>query len=584
MNNNFDTEELLAPLDEPRWKKMIREIKFPSIAAFLFFLISFGFVIYYIVGPSRGYLHSDCTDSLLWAYASVESGEIIAQDFYYAGLFPFSSNLWMIPLIQIFGYTMTAQIISMVIFAVLFTASLVWLFKNLRFSWTLNFTATACVLMLLSSSVKMREIMWEHVIYYSLSLLLLNCILSLVLSLLRRWDVCNNTNEKKPLTSCIVYLVILCALITASSTNGLQIVMLTVIPVVGALAVEMYLDAKKKLLCSQNIGAIAVIFLSPVSTVLGLLLLNIMKGNVQIWYTNYYTQLDSIDNWINNLFKFHKHFTSLIGYDDSKTSILPKEGESLLEDSAILNVLVIVVFLVLVIVPMVAMFFMKKYKHRESRIMLWTHFILFFVIFFLFVCGKISNVAWRLVPIVGTSLMAIFVVVNELLEYRKENRNIDEEERNYVPVRIAAVLLIGFCLFSMVNIRTIKKMPADYGRDNHLYKLTETLIEHDLDYGYATFWYSQAITLLSDSEVSCRCVNATSDSGIKMYNYQTFDSWYDPQPDVSKYFVLLSEYEALLVSRNETWLKWVNDHYIETITDVPGFVIFVFDGYLEGIK
>ena len=38
------------------------------------------------------------------------------------------------------------------------------------------------------------------------------------------------------------------------------------------------------------------------------------------------------------------------------------------------------------------------------------------------------------------------------------------------------------------------------------------------------------------------------------------------------------------VLRNSTWAEWTENQLIETITDVEGFYIFVFDGYLQGIK
>ena len=71
-------------------------------------LVCFGICAYYIIFPAEGYLHSDCTDSLLWANASVESGDVFDENFRYAAMLPFSANLWFIPLIYIFGYSMTA--------------------------------------------------------------------------------------------------------------------------------------------------------------------------------------------------------------------------------------------------------------------------------------------------------------------------------------------------------------------------------------------------------------------------------------------------------------------------------------------
>lgn len=593
MDNTTEISELLPDIEIEKagiLKKVFKRFSFSTIISFLFLCVSFCTVIYYIVGLSEGYLHSDCTDSLLWAYATVESGEIIAQDFIYAAILPFSANLWMIPLIKIFGYTMKAQLISMVIFAVLFTASLIWVFQSLRFSKALNFTATGCVLMLLSSSVKMREIMWGHVIYYSLSLLLINCILSLSLMVIRLWKSYCEKQGNGTIVKFFVALACLILISTGTATNGVQVILMTVIPVFCGVFAELFFDKSNKLITVDNAGHGAVLISLPFASLLGLLIQKTVQGKVTVWYTNYYSNLTSIDNWQTNLFKFHKHFLTLIGFDDSKKNLFPDaDTESILSDTAIFNLIAIVVFAFLILTPIVGAFFYKKYKHRETKVTIVAYLTLFFAISFLFVCGNISNVNWRLVPLCGTAMLPIFAMINEMIEYHKEqnaNDEVDEalETKNYLPVRLASVILAVFLVFSFANISIIKNIDKNYGMDNDLHKLTAALEEHDLKYGYATFWYSQAITLLSDSKVSCRDVNATSDDGVKMYSYQTFNKWYDPQDGVDRYFVILTQSEYAQVRRNSTWNEWESEQLVEKITDVDGFYIFVFDGYLEGIK
>ena len=588
MNNSADRSELCIDLPEPFYKRFIKRFSIPVFISFLFFAFSFFTVIYYITGPSEGFLHSDCTDSLLWAYATVETGEIIAQDFIYAAILPFSSNLWMIPIINIFGYTMTAQIVSMVIFAILFSASLIWVFHNLRLSLALNFTASGCVLMLLSSSVKMREIMWEHVIYYSLALLLINCILSLSLTALRAWKEFCDKNEKNAFIKFIVTLVFLAIITTGTATNGIQLILMTTIPVFVGVVAEVFFNSKEKLLSTKNIGCGAVAVTLPFCSLLGLLILGHIKGDVEVWYTNYYSQLSSIENWQANLFKFHKHFLTLIGFDDTKKNFFPAEGaESIVTDTAIYNILSIAVFALLILIPIIGAFFYKKYKNKETKVAIISYLTLFLAILFLFVCGNISNVNWRLVPVVGGAMLPIFAMVNELvLSYKTRTAKETEgaEKNGSLGMRLASLIVAVFLLFSVVNISIIRKIPEDYGRNNTLHQLTEVLIEKDLTYGFATFWNSQAITLLSDSKVSCRDVNATAEDGVKIYSYQTFNRWYEPQEGVDKYFVILSGPEYMKVLRNSTWAEWTENQLIETITDVEGFYIFVFDGYLQGIK
>lgn len=586
MDNSTERIELLIEAPEPMWKKLIKRFSVPTFISFLFFAYSFFTVIYYITGPAEGYLHSDCTDSLLWSYATVETGEIIAQDFIYAALLPFSANLWMIPIIKIFGYSMTSQIISMVIFAILFAASLLWVFNSLRFSRALNFTASGCVLMLLSSSVKMREIMWEHVIYYSLSLLLLNCLLSLSLSAIRSWEKYYEEKETKALVKFTLSLVFLAIIATGTATNGVQVILMTTIPVFAGVAAEAFFNARDKFITFKNIGLGSVVATLPFCSLLGLLILKTIQGKVEVWYTNYYSQLSGIDNWHTNLFKFHKHFLTLIGFNDANRNFFPDENtEKILTETAIYNLLAIVIFALLILIPIIGAFYYKKYRNKETKVALIAYLTLFLAILFLFVCGNISNVNWRLVPVVGTAMLPIFAIVNELIISHKSQKECDEaDKKSYIPVRLASLIIVVFLVFSVVNTAIIRDMDKDYGKDNTLHQLTDLLIEKDLKYGFATFWYSQAITLLSDSDISCRDVNATAEDGVKIYNYQTFPKWYEPQEGVDKYFVLLNGSEYSKVVRNETWKKWADTQLVETITDIEGFYIFVFDGYLEGIK
>ena len=150
-----------------------RKIRPSETAACLFMLAALAVVIYFIIGPMEGYIHSDFTDTIYWANASLESGKVFDPEFRYAGLLPFSANLWFIPLIARFGVSMTAQVVGMVIFALVFAASLYFMCRSLEWSRSRSALTVGITALILSLSEKLREIMWGHVIYYSLILVLL---------------------------------------------------------------------------------------------------------------------------------------------------------------------------------------------------------------------------------------------------------------------------------------------------------------------------------------------------------------------------------------------------------------------------
>ncbi len=547
---------------------------FTSLALFLSAL---GTVIYYIVSLSSGFFHSDCTDSLYWANASIESGQIIADNFRYAAILPFSANLYMIPLIRIFGMTMKTQIISMAFFALLYTASLLWLFRSLRFSWSFGFSGTAFMLMLLSSSIKMREIMWEHVIYYSLALLFFNCILSLALRIFDAWQSLGEQSTAKAKIRLGIYASLFCFLTLCLSTNGLPVIVMSTLPVFVGIVLHTLLRSKEKLLSKSNIGRLFCAVAGAVFSVLGLLVLKLISKGVTADYTNLYSQFSPIENWHTNLFKFPMHFINLIGFNNERVDFASLDGIS--------NLLIIATFAVLLLTPFVALLFYKKIKNDRTKVLLLSYAVLFGATMFIFSCGNTSNVAWRLVPLVGASGIATLCVLRELLMCRspKQSKCTEGSEHSYIPLRIASAIILLIFLFSLNCFSNIVKIPRDYGKDRTLVKLTEALEENGLTYGYATFWNSQAITLLSDGDVKCREILANAKDGAKTDYYQSSFDWYEPQDGVNEYFVLLSEKEYLKVCNHGTWEEWMNTQHKETIHPIDGYIIFVFDGYLKGI-
>ena len=94
-----------------------------TVLPILILLLGVGTVIYYITGPAEGYMTSDCTDSLTWAYETFVSGKLIGDNFYYAAILPFGGNLIFLPYIALFGYSMTAQILGLCTYALMLAAA-----------------------------------------------------------------------------------------------------------------------------------------------------------------------------------------------------------------------------------------------------------------------------------------------------------------------------------------------------------------------------------------------------------------------------------------------------------------------------
>lgn len=71
-----------------RNKKEILNLAFES-GILLIGIFSFLLVLYYVIFVAKGYYHSDCTDTIMWAEASLDAKALMNEDFAYACLLPF---------------------------------------------------------------------------------------------------------------------------------------------------------------------------------------------------------------------------------------------------------------------------------------------------------------------------------------------------------------------------------------------------------------------------------------------------------------------------------------------------------------
>jgi len=557
-------KEKIGSLTE-KLRSFVKNEKFPRIVLWFFGIMTavFGIytVLYYVIGPSQGYFHSDCTDSMFWALASYDSGKVVSPDYNYAAILPFGASVWYIPLIAMFGVTMKTHIIGMVIFTVLFALSIVFLCRTLRWSYPASFIAMACVLLAISGSDKLREIMWGHTIYYSLGLLLLFFGLGLAIRVVR----CKLLTEGVVDVKSVLWIFGYAIFTMLSATNGTQVLVLCVLPIAGALFCERFFDSSVKLLDKKNIRVVFVIAVAGIATVFGLKLLEIWKGDVIAGYQDAYSTYSSMSEWINNLMLLPSQYFSLIG-------VTYEPNAPLMDAASVVNLVRIGTGLIILAVPLIGFFFYNKYKYNETKIVLWINLLVGAFVMMGWILGKLSNAAWRLTPVYGVAIFATVAVIRDLLAHKD------------ALMRFACVCSAAMICFCAVNMKGIIKMPFDYGQDNDLHMLAETLEKEGLSYGYATFWYAQAITVISDDQVKTRNIIVEQDKFLQ-YTYQSEYSWYADQPGQKEYFVLLTNYEYSLVGKYfelgapdgaEGYIAELSRHMVRKI-DLENYKIVVFD-------
>ena len=473
-------------------------------------LTALGIVLYYIIFISKGFYHGDCSDTIMWAEAMIEGKTLMNPDFRYAALLPFGGNLIMAPFVAIFGYGMKAQIIGMVIFALLFTFALVYFCRaaNLNYSW--SSLTTAFVLLVLCSSEKLREIFWCHIIYYSLGVFFLLIGLGLVLTILNK--------EKFSMK----HYVILFIWTTLCSINGSQSFTLYTIPVIGALVAERFFDRETPFWSRKNSRHGLIVLNLGASIIAGLILAIIINGDIKASYQDAYSGFDSSDAWVNNLMKLIPSFLSLCGVTPTKEAIFSFSG--------ILILLRIIGVLMILIIPIVMLFMYKNFEERSYKIILLSHVFLSILLIIGWVFGKLNAANWRLAPLVVTSSILSIMFIRWLFH---------EKDLLRFSVLLSIPAMIMFIIFAsdMQKVAKTKQSEANY----KLVSVGNYLVSEGLEYGYATFWNSNSITLLMDSEVKIRCIGQYS-GNLYARMYQTNVNWYKDN-SYSKYFLLLSENE-----------------------------------------
>jgi hypothetical protein len=484
-------------------------------------------IAYYIIFPARGLFNSDSSDTILWAQASYNAKALLNSHFQYAGFLPFSGYLLMLPFIGAFGVSMTTHTIGMVLFLVLFVASILFFARSLKWNMRWSASAVAILLLVFSSSDKLREIFWRHNIYYSLSILFIMIGTGLVLRFLNDADI---PAEKRGVRY-KVYAALLFAWFFVCSTNGFQSLVLFSIPLIAAVAGEIFLSFKTKLTDKGHIETYKSIFIMTAGMIFGYIAGLLLIGGMKSEYAQIFSSYTSSNYWVGNLNSFLAHWTSLLGVDVTY-------GDPISSPAGMYNLLKIAMSFILVLVPVVMAILYGKFKDRATRILIVTHWVMTLLVLFGYIFGRLSDANWRLSPIVCTATVLCIVFSKWLYE-------------NIGFRRLSVLILVPIILISGLNAAKLAFMPPDLRQNDEIHKVMNYLIDNDFTYGYATFWRSNGITVMSDSRVKIRHISITGAEYSPNY-YQSQYDWYDDQPGQDRYFVLLirEEYDAMVHDQN----------------------------------
>ena len=499
------------------------------ITAFILFL-GVGTVMYYIAGPAVGYMTSDSTDSLEWAEEYRITGELISQEYNYAAILPFGGNQIFLPFLSMFGYSVEAQIGGLLVFAILFCAATVYLGRGLGLGWFSSAGLSTFVMLLMSSSPKLREIMWEHIFYYNLGILFFCFGFGLAFRIIR--DADKIANDRKTLIMTTVRVCVLAVFCTLASTDGLQALVCFTLPLVAGIALYFMFKKDTPIFSKANAGSYTVIAGVGIFSLLGMKLTPYFTGGVEASYANSYSAYSNISDVPSNFLKQIPNWLTLFGVDYMA-------GDMLDTAESVGNMLKIAVATLLFIIPIVQLVRYKSIKSEALKLLLLGHTAVMAFILFACTFGNIGNANWRLTPLLGTCCIVTFV---SLIDFLK-NKGVLKR----IGVALVACTLLG----CYVSFNTIWDMPSNYGEDNSWHALADELEARGLKYGYATFWWANLTKMVMGDGAQVACIDINKNGTIREGHYQSRKDAYG-EKDTDRYFVIFNENEYPNIS------NWIN--------------------------
>ena len=533
--------------------------KADAIVAAVLLAAACGVLFYFIAFPAWTEFHGDCTDSLLWSKMMIETGSILAEDFAYAAILPFGSPLWMVPVLLIFGYGKAAHVVSMCMFVVLFIGAVYLLLRTLKWRRWGCALGAATVAFLLSATEKLREIMWGHVIYYSLSALLVLWLLNLVVRLwsaLPEWKATDTRGRVRLILQCVG----LFLLSLGCATDGFQVIIISVLPVLCGMIGTVVTDRRDCLRAKPTLFRMAMGGGMAVGVGLGALVLFWLTkgGEIAADYENAHTMLAPLEEGGENMGRILPNWLSLFG-------VVIDETKPLTDVQTLLSLVHMAVALTMLVCPFVLFARSLKSDNAPLRLLTWTHLGMTAVNLFAYICGKVSGANWRLVPWAATCVLCTVVLIGELLR------------EHLVPRRMGGLLGLAVGAVAAINAVTMLTWPC---LPNPHEVMAKELIDRGYTRGYASFWQALDTDFFGGDELDVVCIEAST-AGIVRRDYQTRECWFDDVEGQETYFVILTGDEYTWVSASHHW-KEINRTYemldVFDLGDNGEYTVFVFNG------
>ena len=523
-----------------------------TAAAAAFFLAACAVVLRWLwSGVFLSEIQSDTVETLFWAEAARESGGLFGPTFHYSYFIPFGGSLLVRPFLSLFGMNLAAHRAGMSLFVLAFAFACYRLFRSFRWSRAEGLLASTLLFAVASASLKMREIYFGHVIYYSLGtvFLFLGCALAPDFE-----DEGGGARRARTLRGALFAL----ALGWAASC-GKPLLLYAVVPVLGAWIVVRLGESKPLAPLRDGLRLLP----GVVGAAVGLFVFLAISRDVRVAaeYSDRYAVFSPLASWFRNMQVLPQEWISLL-------DPLPNATIEIASSEGIPHAFRIATAVLLGAAPAAALFRIRSFSRRE-RLFVVAHWILAAEILFYWAFGTISNANWRLSPLVLSSSAVMACLVRDLVL------------RGAVPMRrfgvCAALFLAGFVLVSSAKVCALPCERETWRGRKTLLSVLEALGIRD---GYCSdYWYANSATAVSGNRFRLREVRFDGSSGEWAPRLFNSDSrWYEPDPERTRTVFVCHPNEASAVPKQGLVAHYRCSQKTGRIGRSEPLIVFVYDG------
>lgn len=477
-------------------------------------LASIGCVVGYILYCTDYFFDSDYAAYVLLAREQIRTGQFFPEGFCYStGVFIFTPELFIVPLMLFIEDWVLCRAVAVICWNFLLLVCIFLLFRMKDMNQQkIKYMPFIIVILLCIPMGHYKENFFEGAY---VSLLMYELLIMFFLN-----KLINSGQELKKRYYVFFFIAVYIANIT-----GIRNLAIMVLPLAGAIAIHLYFKHQKRLAeIWKEKRSFLIIILSGVAGVGGFItfqllakMVDLSSGTAGILFVSREEVWANFQNLLLGIFNFY----GAIGHGD----LISFSGIT-----AAINFVVVVVCVF--VIPLYYLIKIKKVQNPFWRIYILYAWISNFVVMYMMVFTTATTE--RYLHTVFFHNIVLFALFLENLFAKKEK----------LLHAFWILCLLGVMGAGHLNyyVNTVKPVTTYYEDKETNGEIHEFLLEHDLTYGFASFWNAYENMVRSQNEVT---ILAWQTHPHDPFYWLTQREWYDVESHPGKCFILVADGETI---------------------------------------